>query len=202
MFGAVLKEEARMKKDEDSRKTVVVSIMPCTAKKEEIHRPEHFTDGEQDVDFVLTTAEIAEMIKAAGIDLTNLTPEALDMPFGMASGAGAIFGATGGVTEAVLRYLTGSTKAEDIEAIHFTGISGRGRHQRGDSKSGRQGRKDRRCQRFDQCIKADRRFGSRKRQLRLRRGYDLQERLRQWRRTASPREAGDQVQQTERIIPF
>lgn len=125
MFGAVLKEEARMKKDEDSRKTVVVSIMPCTAKKEEIHRPEHFTDGEQDVDFVLTTAEIAEMIKAAGIDLTNLTPEALDMPFGMASGAGAIFGATGGVTEAVLRYLTGSTKAEDIEAIHFTGISGK-----------------------------------------------------------------------------
>lgn len=124
MFGAVIKEDARQKRT-DGKKTVVVSIMPCTAKKAEIHRPEHFTDGEQDVDYVLTTAEIAEMIKTAGINLAEVTPEALDMPFGMASGAGAIFGATGGVTEAVLRYLTGSNKAEDIDSIRFTGIRGR-----------------------------------------------------------------------------
>ncbi len=94
MFGAVLKEEARMDK-EDKRKTVVVSIMPCTAKKAEIHRPEHRTDGEQDVDYVLTTTEVTRMIKEAGIDLAQMPSEALDMPFGLSSGAGAIFGVTG-----------------------------------------------------------------------------------------------------------
>jgi len=124
MFGAVIKEEARMNAETEKRKTVMVSIMPCTAKKAEIHRPEHFTDGEQDVDFVLTTSEIAEMIQTAGIDLKNVTPEALDMPFGMASGAAAIFGTTGGVTEAVLRYLTNSIKTEDMEAIKFSGARG------------------------------------------------------------------------------
>lgn len=124
MFGAVIKEEARMNAETEKRKTVMVSIMPCTAKKAEIHRPEHFTDGEQDVDYVLTTSEIAEMIQTAGIDLKNVTPEALDMPFGMASGAAAIFGTTGGVTEAVLRYLTNSTKTEDMEAIKFSGVRG------------------------------------------------------------------------------
>ena len=124
MFGAVIKEEARMNAETEKRKTVMVSIMPCTAKKAEIHRPEHFTDGEQDVDYVLTTSEIAEMIQTAGIDLRNVTPEALDMPFGMASGAAAIFGTTGGVTEAVLRYLTNSTKTEDMEAIKFSGVRG------------------------------------------------------------------------------
>ena len=104
MFGAVLKEEARNNK-EDSRKTIVVSIMPCTAKKAEILRPEHKTEGEQDVDFVLTTTEIIRMIKEAGIDLTQMPWEAMDMPFGLSSGAGVIFGVTGGVTEAVLRRL-------------------------------------------------------------------------------------------------
>ncbi len=124
MFGAVIKEEARMNAEIEKRKTVMVSIMPCTAKKAEIHRPEHFTDGEQDVDYVLTTSEIAEMIQTAGIDLKNVTPEALDMPFGMASGAAAIFGTTGGVTEAVLRYLTNSTRTEEMEAIKFSGVRG------------------------------------------------------------------------------
>lgn len=123
MFGAVLKEEARMNK-EDTRKTMVVSIMPCTAKKAEILRPEHFTDGEQDVDYVLTTTEVTRMIKEAGIDLAQMPSEALDMPFGLSSGAGAIFGVTGGVTEAVLRRLVNSSKAEDLEEISFTGVRG------------------------------------------------------------------------------
>lgn len=123
MFGAVLKEEARMDKDE-KRKTVVVSIMPCTAKKAEIRRPEHKTDGEQDVDYVLTTTEVTRMIKEAGIDLTQMPSEALDMPFGLSSGAGAIFGVTGGVTEAVLRRLVGSSRQEDLEDISFTGVRG------------------------------------------------------------------------------
>lgn len=130
MFGALLKEEARMNAEKDKaegrepKKTVVVSIMPCTAKKAEIKRPEHFTDGEQDVDYVLTTTEITRMIQEAGIDLAQVQPEALDMPFGLSSGAGAIFGVTGGVTEAVLRRLVGSSRAEDLEEISFSGIRG------------------------------------------------------------------------------
>lgn len=123
MFGAIIKEEARMNK-EDTRKTMVVSIMPCTAKKAEILRPEHYTDGEQNVDLVLTTTEITRMIKEAGIDLSQMPSEALDMPFGLSSGAGAIFGVTGGVTEAVLRRLVDSSTAEDLENISFTGIRG------------------------------------------------------------------------------
>lgn len=123
MFGAIIKEEARMNK-EDTRKTMVVSIMPCTAKKAEILRPEHYTDGEQNVDLVLTTTEITRMIKEAGIDLSQMPSEALDMPFGLSSGAGAIFGVTGGVTEAVLRRHVDSSAAEDLENISFTGIRG------------------------------------------------------------------------------
>lgn len=123
MFGAVLKEEARINEN-DTRKTVVVSIMPCTAKKSEILRPEHKTEGEQDVDFVLTTTEISRMIKEAGIDLAQMPSEALDMPFGLSSGAGAIFGVTGGVTEAVLRRVVNSNKADVLEEISFTGVRG------------------------------------------------------------------------------
>lgn len=124
MFGALLKEEARQNADKELRKTVVVSIMPCSAKKSEIKRPEHFTDGEQDVDYVLSTVEVGRMIREAGLDLASLKPEAMDMPFGLASGGGAIFGVTGGVTEAVLRRLVGSHSSDDLEAISHTGIRG------------------------------------------------------------------------------
>lgn len=123
MFGAVLKEEARMNTS-DKRKTVVVSIMPCTAKKAEILRPEHYTEGEQNVDYVLTTTEITRMIKEAGIDLAQIKPDAMDMPFGLSSGGGAIFGVTGGVTEAVLRQLVDSYNPDDLEMIKLTGIRG------------------------------------------------------------------------------
>lgn len=122
MFGALIKEEARMNNEE--RETIVVSIMPCTAKKDEILRPEHFTDGVQDVDYVLTTVEVTRMIREAGIDLAQMPSEALDMPFGLSSGAAAIFGVTGGVTEAVIRKLVNSSKLEDLEQISFTGVRG------------------------------------------------------------------------------
>lgn len=123
MFGALIKEEARLN-EADKRKTMVVSIMPCTAKKAEILRPDSFTDGEQDVDFVLTTNEITRMIREAGIDLAQMPSEALDMPFGLSSGSAAIFGVTGGVTEAVLRRLIGSSKVEDLEQISISGVRG------------------------------------------------------------------------------
>ena len=132
MFGALIKEEARTKHEvaiskgepADERETIVVSIMPCTAKKNEIVRPEHFTDGVQNVDFVLTTVEVTRMIQEAGIDLAQMPSEALDMPFGLSSGAAAIFGVTGGVTEAVLRRLVNSSRIEDLEEISFTGVRG------------------------------------------------------------------------------
>ena len=123
MFGALIKEEARMN-EADTRETVLVSIMPCTAKKAEILRPDSFTDGMQDVDFVLTTNEITRMIREGGIDLAQMPSESPDMPFGLASGSAAIFGVTGGVTEAVLRKLINSSKAEDLEHISLTGIRG------------------------------------------------------------------------------
>lgn len=130
MFGALLKEEARIEEKKAAqegtkkRKTVVISIMPCTAKKAEIKRPEHFTEGKQDVDYVLTTTEVTRMIQEAGIDFSRIEPEALDMPFGLSSGAGAIFGVTGGVTEAVLRRLKNNSSSEVLDAISFTGIRG------------------------------------------------------------------------------
>lgn len=123
MFGALIKEDARLN-EIDTRKTVVVSIMPCTAKKAEIRRPDSYTDGEKDVDFVLTTDEIIRMIQGAGMDLAQLPSEALDMPFGLSSGSAAIFGVTGGVTEAVLRRLVNSNRVEDLKEISFMGIRG------------------------------------------------------------------------------
>ena len=123
MFGALIKEEARMNEVE-TRETVMVSIMPCTAKKAEILRPENFTDGIQDVDYVLTTNEVARMIREAGIDLAQMPSESPDMPFGLSSGSAAIFGVTGGVTEAVIRKLIGSSKAEDLHHISLTGVRG------------------------------------------------------------------------------
>ena len=124
MFGALMKDRAKKMDAEDGRTTYHIAIMPCTAKKAEILRPDSHTDGEKDVDYVLTTNEIVRMIQGAGLDLATLPSEALDMPFGLSSGAAAIFGVTGGVTEAVLRRLVNSNKAEDIQQISFTGIRG------------------------------------------------------------------------------
>ena len=123
MFGALIKDQAKLNK-EDTRETIVVSIMPCTAKKDEILRPEHFTDGVQNVDYVLTTTEVTHMIQESGIDLSIISSEALDMPFGLASGAAAIFGVTGGVTEAVLRRIVNSSRQEDLEVIAYIGVRG------------------------------------------------------------------------------
>ena len=88
------------------KKTVMVSIMPCTAKKAEAARPNSYHDGEQDTDIVITTTELLRMIDNFGLDFATLDPEACDTPFGFGSGGGVIFGVTGGVTEAVLRRLS------------------------------------------------------------------------------------------------
>lgn len=124
MFSAVVKEYFAKQDAEDGKKTFVVSIMPCTAKKGEIERPDNFTDGRQDTDKVLTTVEIIRMIRQAGIKFEEIESEAPDMPFGIASGAASIFGVTGGVTEAVLRHVSAEKGHQIISQISFSGVRG------------------------------------------------------------------------------
>ncbi len=124
MFSAVVKEYFAKKDEEEGKKTYVVSIMPCTAKKGEIQRPDNFTDGRQDTDSVLTTIEIIRMIRQAGIKFDEIESEAPDMPFGIASGAASIFGVTGGVTEAVLRHLSENKGYQTLSQISFSGVRG------------------------------------------------------------------------------
>lgn len=124
MFSAVIKDYYRDPANAGGKKTFVVSIMPCTAKKMEAIRPNSFTKGEQDTDVVLTTTELTRMIKNFGIAFDKIEPEACDMPFGLSSGGGVIFGVTGGVTEAVLRRLADDHNAATLNAIAACGIRG------------------------------------------------------------------------------
>ena len=124
MFSAVIKDYYRDLANSGGKKTFVVSIMPCTAKKMEAIRPNSFTKGEQDTDVVLTTTELTRMIKNFGIAFDKIEPEACDMPFGLSSGGGVIFGVTGGVTEAVLRRLADDHNAATLNAIAASGIRG------------------------------------------------------------------------------
>ncbi len=124
MFSAVIKEYYRDPAHAKGKKTFVVSIMPCTAKKMEARRPNSFTKGEQDTDIVLTTTELTRMIKNFGIAFDKIEPEACDMPFGLSSGGGVIFGVTGGVTEAVLRRLAEDHDPATMNAIAECGIRG------------------------------------------------------------------------------
>ena len=124
MFSAVIKDYYRDPAHSEGKKTFVVSIMPCTAKKMEAVRPNSFTNGEQDTDIVLTTTELTRMIKNFGIAFDKIEPEACDMPFGLSSGGGVIFGVTGGVTEAVLRRLATDHNSATLNAIAACGIRG------------------------------------------------------------------------------
>ena len=127
MFGALLKSYYAEKMGIDPSKIFVVSIMPCTAKKFEAQRPELASTGYPDVDEVLTTRELAEMIMEAGIDFRNLKDENFDDPMGEATGAGVIFGATGGVMEAALRslpYLLTGKDDENIDIHVVRGVEG------------------------------------------------------------------------------
>ena len=124
MFGAVVREYYKDPEKNEGKKIVSVSIMPCTAKKEEILRPESYTNGKQDVDYVLTTTEIVRMIRKSGIVFDKVEIEAADVPFGIGSGSGVIFGVTGGVTEAVLRRLQQGHNRVDMESIKKSGVRG------------------------------------------------------------------------------
>ncbi len=108
----------------DPQKITVVSIMPCTAKKFEGAREELSNHEMQDVDWVLTTRELAAMIKEAGIDFVNLKDEEFDNPLGIGSGAGTIFGATGGVSEAALRTVFELVSGQPLDTIEYTAVRG------------------------------------------------------------------------------
>ena len=122
MLSAVVKEYFRDPANSGGKKTVMVSIMPCTAKKMEANRENSYTKGEKDTDFVLTTTELIDMIRTTGIDFAELEPESSDIPFGFGSGGGVIFGVTGGVTEAVIRRLAPDHTKETFQAIAECGV--------------------------------------------------------------------------------
>jgi len=124
MFSAILKDYYRDETNAKGKKTFVVSIMPCTAKKMESYRPDAHTHGEKDTDAVLTTSELIRMIKAHGVSFDQMESEACDMPFGIGSGGGVIFGATGGVTEAVLRRLVEGHDPATLNAVANMGARG------------------------------------------------------------------------------
>lgn len=125
MFSAILREHFEDQKKKDGIDTTIVAIMPCTAKKYEADRDEFKVDGKRETELVLTTAEVAKMIKSAGICFDELEDEAPDMPFGLASGAGMIFGVTGGVTEAVIRRVNDDKGGDNLREIANCGIRGR-----------------------------------------------------------------------------
>lgn len=124
MFGAIIKSYYAEKQGIDPKDIVVVSVMPCTAKKFEAKRPELSNNGLQDVDIVITTRELARMIKQAGINFVNLPDEEFDDPFGGASGAGVIFGATGGVMEAALRTVAELISGKSIDDYEYKIVRG------------------------------------------------------------------------------
>ena len=124
MFGSVLKEYYKDKDKEEGKETVVISVMPCTAKKAEAAREEFEHDGIKDVDVVITTQELAFLIKEAGIIFEELEEESFDMPFGLVSGSGVIFGSTGGVTEAVVTRLLKDKPNHTTKDIIFKDVRG------------------------------------------------------------------------------
>ncbi len=124
MLGAIIKSYYAEKAGIDPKDIAVVSVMPCTAKKFEADREELAGTGYPDVDAVITTRELARMIKEAGIDFVNLPDEDFDDLLGESTGAGVIFGATGGVMEAALRTAYETITGETLEDVNFTAVRG------------------------------------------------------------------------------
>lgn len=120
MFGSVIKEQEKSGR----RKIINVAVMPCTAKKFEAAREEFTLNGEPVINYVITTQELIQMIKEAGIVFEEIENEAIDTPFGSISGAGVIFGVTGGVTEAVIRRISSDKSLSSLRTLAYTGVRG------------------------------------------------------------------------------
>jgi NADP-reducing hydrogenase subunit HndD len=124
MFGATTKTYYADKMGIDPKDIIMVSIMPCTAKKFEVGREDQDASGYADVDISLTVRELARMIERAGINFTSLPDEEFDSPLGMSTGAGVIFGATGGVMEAALRTAVETLTGEELKSLDFKEVRG------------------------------------------------------------------------------
>lgn len=124
MLGALAKTYFAEKAGINPARMVVVSIMPCMAKKSEASRPELSNNGFEDVDFVLTTRELGRMLRASGIRIGELEPEQFDDPLGISSGAGIIFGATGGVMEVALRTGYHLVTGEELGTLDLKEVRG------------------------------------------------------------------------------
>lgn len=124
MFGAVIKTYFAKKENIDPADICSVSVMPCTAKKFECKRPEFNDSGYQDVDISITVVELAKMIRTAGIDFDDLDDHPFDSPFGLGSGAGQIFGSTGGVMEAALRTVSEVVTGKPLQKLEFEAVRG------------------------------------------------------------------------------
>ena len=124
MFGAIAKTYLAEKMGWKAEDIFFVSAIPCTAKKFEVARPGQSAAGVPDVDVAVTTREVGRMIQKAGIDFKALADEAFDDPFAFGSGAGAIFGATGGVMEAALRTAAEVIEGKPLEKLDFTEVRG------------------------------------------------------------------------------
>ncbi|HOS99761.1 MAG TPA: NADH-dependent [FeFe] hydrogenase, group A6 [Acidobacteriota bacterium] len=124
MLGAVIKSFYASRTGIDPARIYSVSVMPCLAKKFEASRPEMAPDGRPDIDAVITTRELAAMIRMQGIDFTSLEPEEADHPFGERSGAGKLFGATGGVMEAALRTAHFLLTGRELDPPKVTALRG------------------------------------------------------------------------------
>jgi len=124
MFGALAKEMLSSELDVARKDIVVVSIMPCTAKKFEAKRPEFESDGVRDVDNVLTTQELGRMIEETGLHFRELGPESFHLSFGFKTGAGVIFGNSGGVSEAALRYVSEKLTGQKLDTYEFASVRG------------------------------------------------------------------------------
>ena len=124
MFGAVAKTYYAEKMGIDPKDIFMVSVMPCTAKKFEIGREDESASGYPDVDVSITVRELARMINRVGLNFNLLPDEAFDEPLGIATGAGVIFGATGGVMEAALRTAVETLTGEELKSLDFTEVRG------------------------------------------------------------------------------
>ena len=124
MFGAITKTYYAEKMGIDPKDIVCVSVMPCTAKKFEVGREDQNAAGVPDVDISITTRELARLIRKVGIDFRSLPNEGFDDPLGESTGAGVIFGATGGVMEAALRTAVETLTGEELENVEFHEVRG------------------------------------------------------------------------------
>ncbi len=124
MVGAIFRDKYAAKDAADGRTTYHIAIMPCTAKKMEAARPEFVHDGRPDVDLVLTTREVIDMMQETGIQLSELELESPDMPFGLGSGAAIIYGTSGGVAEAVVRHCLPDKSKNALREISILGLRG------------------------------------------------------------------------------